>query len=169
MQPEPCPNGGGCRGGQCVDAPRCQDECAQGQTICDREQVRNCVLGADGCFEWSVPEACPGDLSCRLGRCRCEGECRVGSRECVEQGVRTCAEVDGCGQWAPAAPCPGDQCVTTVSASGLPARMSALHPAKGNAWVICNVSAKSMQTCAGAGANPCRASMAGSVARKDGI
>lgn len=58
------------------------------------------------------------------------------------------------------------RCATMVSASGLPARMSALRRAKGNAWVICNVSAKSMQTYAGVGATPCRAPMAGYAVRK---
>lgn len=64
-------------GGDPTDlGPRCQgpDTCdSEGATRCAQSGQQQCEANADGCLNWSAPQACPGP--CIEGRCHsCEGE-----------------------------------------------------------------------------------------------
>jgi hypothetical protein len=72
--------------------------CTPGDLRCEMSGLSTCEPDADGCLQWSDPEACPDAMRfCSLGACRvdCVNECASGESTCVDSTHETrCGEYD---------------------------------------------------------------------------
>jgi hypothetical protein len=78
--------------------------CVPNERRCSNDGTQTC--GPDGL--WQRVAACPG--ACQGGICvdRCQDECRLGERRCVDAGAQICIEgAFGCSAWNEPDPCIG--------------------------------------------------------------
>ncbi len=91
-------------------------------TTCSGASPRECLLGADGCYEWHDDAACPSGQACAHGTCQasCTDACTAGASQCSGAGVQICGAFGStpCNDWSAPAPCPsGQSCQGGVCAS----------------------------------------------------
>ncbi len=103
-----CGTGTRCIDGVCVADADCQDLCSPSAATCESDQVVDCVLGADGCYDEVVVESCGVRQSCTAGECLCTSSCTPGAVSCGSTGgLVPCLgpDSDGCTYWGPEEPC----------------------------------------------------------------
>ena len=143
----PCPVGGYCSGGGCVEP--CEDACAVGDLSCAGGVPQACVDDDDdGCLDLAPDLPCLPDERCDAGECvplgaDCEDVCPgEGQRACTgEMGYRTCGDfdVDACLDWSVSVGCDADttcrggECVPDCT----DACVAGERRCEGNAFVTC--------------------------------
>ncbi len=141
-----CPSGYKCDGGACVED--CQDECTEGERICDGAGYRVCGdYDTDSCLDWSAIYPCGSGEVCDGGVCsrECQNECSTeGEKECFGNGWRECGEydLDDCLDWSETHPCGvGQICdpatVTCVDACSDECTPAGERECYGNGWREC--------------------------------
>ena len=94
----------------------CTPQCALGETGCNGDVVSACVMGPDGCGEWSEIARCPAAQPfCSSGACSvvCQHECGAEQTRCVgSDAVQGCgsADTDSCRDWLPVRRCASGSC-----------------------------------------------------------
>ncbi|MGM0557193.1 MAG: lamin tail domain-containing protein [Myxococcota bacterium] len=101
--PEDCPAGQACESGACVELQTCEDECADGDSLCSADEGRLVCRDddGDGCLELVFEDSCPTGQECRNGSCveadTCRDECVSGETVCVQNQIAECTDTDGDG------------------------------------------------------------------------
>ena len=96
---------GGVDGGGTSDQDKpCEDECYQGDRVCEGVGFKVCgQYDADSCVEWSKPMECQQGQSGVDGMCGqgCTDLCVAGTRQCVGNSYQVCSDTnnDSCFEW----------------------------------------------------------------------
>jgi hypothetical protein len=105
--------------------------CAPGQIRCDPTNAsfkQNCMLQANGCYNWSRTQQCTVNETCIDGNCmvKCQDTCSaLGAKQCAQSlcanststicaSVKTCVSTGGCKQWNTTICAQGQSCDGTT-------------------------------------------------------
>lgn len=113
--------------GRCVE-PQCEENCQEGETICELRRIATCKKDARGCFSFVDSRECNPGHACSDGQCRpvqtCANECIDSDLVCTAAGeARLCGDWNssGCFVFSEAIDCGagqtcrGDDCVAVDS------------------------------------------------------
>ncbi len=92
------------RSGECV-SPQCEEECIEGETICELHRITTCKKDARGCLSFVGAEECSMGKTCAAGACisvqTCSSECSDNDTICnLDGGVRICGDWNSNGCFA---------------------------------------------------------------------